>query len=178
VRYITSTILLVLLSLPFVGTYSYLQHEKTKVRKQVKRHLMHHVDKSALVKLVFTVHESNTQLDWKHSREFQYNGEMYDIVDREVRGDSIHFWCWWDHEETALSKKLVALLGGMQKENPAQKNGQQVFLNFTKQLYIEEVSITPSNQVVHLIRKDIIHDLDWFEQIIIRPPTPPPEMFG
>ncbi len=39
---------------------------------------------------------------WKHSREFKFNGSMYDIVERYDTKDSVHFYCFLDKKENKL----------------------------------------------------------------------------
>lgn len=39
---------------------------------------------------------------WKHSREFKFNGSMYDIVERIDSADSVHFYCFLDKKENKL----------------------------------------------------------------------------
>ncbi len=55
-----------------------------------------------MVRLKFSKTEITTKLNWKHSKEFEFNNQMYDVVDKVVTRDSIRYWCWWDFKETEI----------------------------------------------------------------------------
>jgi len=54
----------------------------------------------------FTVQrqDSNRIFRWEHAGEFEYQGQMFDVSRREVRGDTLHLWCYWDAAETDLKR--------------------------------------------------------------------------
>lgn len=95
---------------PFVGVFTYLQYHKKIERKKIKRAIMAGIDREELVLLTFSKAETTQVLKWKHAKEFEYKNEMYDVVETEIRGDSIHYYCWWDHKETVLNRQVTALL--------------------------------------------------------------------
>ena len=110
---------------PFWLFFSILQFEKHSLKKEIKRNIIAGINKSELVLLKFSKEEIKTKLRWEHSKEFEYNNEMYDIVESEAKNDSIFYWCWWDYEETNLNKKLDMLVkhaSGMNKKNTEQAN--------------------------------------------------------
>ncbi|HMR42371.1 MAG TPA: hypothetical protein PKC40_00990, partial [Saprospiraceae bacterium] len=94
---------------PAFLTFGWLQYQRILVKKQVKRHIMAGLDREDLILLKFTAAEAQAKLRWEHAREFEYEGQMFDVVEREIRGDTSFYWCWWDSEETALNKELSAL---------------------------------------------------------------------
>lgn len=59
---------------------------------------------------------------------------MYDIVETIKQGDSIFYYCWWDHQETKLNKELAKLLsyflGNDSKSNDNKKRVAQFFKTF------------------------------------------------
>src|SRR5690606_23325545 len=101
--------LLLVLFAPVMTIYLYLQFEKSAIRREIKWKMIAGMEEEELVLLKFTKEETQTKLRWEHSREFEYNGQMYDIVSKEVKGDSIFYRVWWDHEETKLNKSLKKL---------------------------------------------------------------------
>ena len=93
------------------------------------------MDKDELVLLKFTEKESQTKLRWEHSKEFEYQGQMYDIVEKEIKGDTTYYWCWWDHEETKLNRRLDEFVDKVLENNPQNRDRQEELAEFYKKLY-------------------------------------------
>jgi hypothetical protein len=74
---------------PVVLSFNYLRIQKKLIRKEVKHHLIEQTKLDDLVLLSFSVEESQEILKWKHEKEFEFDGEMYDVVKRESRDDSL-----------------------------------------------------------------------------------------
>jgi len=102
----TAWILILVLTLPLGLTGWYLNWQKHKIKKAVKKELIAQTDKDKLELSKFKKSELNLQVVWKHAKEFSYKGEMYDIVNSQSINDSIFYWCWVDNEETSLNIKL------------------------------------------------------------------------
>lgn len=124
---------------PAAVTFIWLQHRKAVVRKEVKWKMIAGIDKSELVYFQFSQKESQAKLKWKHSKEFEFNGEMYDVVKKITSSNSIQYWCWWDHEETKLSKQLSKLLVGAFQSDVPSKDKKQQIVSFYKSLFCTEV---------------------------------------
>lgn len=169
-----SILLIVVLVAPFFGMHSWLQLRKHAVRKQVKRELIAGIDKDELVLLKFSKTEVEEKLRWKHSKEFEFDGWMYDIVSVETTTDSIFYHVWWDNEETQLSRQLNRLtaiaFGNDQKRQEKQTHFNQyvrtLFFSKSRTWTLEErLSMTfPQNQ------------FSGFCCWNISPPSPPPEV--
>ncbi|WP_343785506.1 hypothetical protein [Wandonia haliotis] len=108
-RTISVILLIAVLYIPFLGLRTYFELERKQIRKEVKRKLMSEVPVDQLVELRFSKHTIDREVNWKHSKEFEYRGEMYDIVYRKEKNDSLFFHCWWDREETALNQRVNQL---------------------------------------------------------------------
>lgn len=134
-RRLMGLFLLVCLTTPFTGTYLWLTYQQHQHKEEVKSQLAAQTSKDELVLLKFTPTESQTKLRWEHSREFEYNGQMYDIVETSTRNDTIYYWCWWDHEETKLNRQLTALLANESEENDKKKEHQERVISFYYSLY-------------------------------------------
>ncbi len=135
------------------------------------------MDEAELVLLKFTKEETQTKLRWEHSKEFEYDGQMYDIVSKEVKGDSIFYRVWWDHEETKLNKQLVKLVtSAMDQDEENQRNQKNLHHYFwslfcTKTFEWKAVSFLSSELVYHDAMRASI-----FNSILHAPPTPPPKL--
>jgi hypothetical protein len=127
--------LFICLIAPFIGTYSWLQYQKHQTKEMVKRQILAHADKKELVTLTFSTAEATTELHWEHDREFEYKGQMYDIVEKETNGDSISYICWWDHAETALNAQLYEIVEKTFGNDPQNHEKQEHLKDFYKSLY-------------------------------------------
>lgn len=171
----TALFLLLCLTLPFLGTYTWLKMEKRKVKKTIKWRMIDGMDKSELVLLKFTKEEAEAELEWEHSREFEYNGQMYDVVEKNEVGDTTYYYCWWDHEETKLNRQLSELVANAMGKNPLNKEKQERLTNFIKNLFLKNHF---DKQALQLSGEETIHPSAHITYSSFRfsPPTPPPEV--
>ena len=130
-------LLTVLLSPALIGFFA-VQIERSAVRREVKHQILEGIDKDRL-ELISISRKDSDELRWEHSKEFEYQGEMYDVVYMKTTKDSIQYWCWWDHKETALNKELSALLDSRQNQSTSHKNHVQLIV-FFQSLYAEKVN--------------------------------------
>ena len=150
-----------------------LKNQQKQVRREVKQKLIAGINKDELILLTFRESDLNTKLTWKHSREFQFQGEFYDIVEKQIQGDSISYWCWWDNEETQLSRKLDHLMAMHWNQNQNHKQDKEQIQQFYKNLYFEELS-QPQVSFNPAFKK-----ADWsykklMQSIAVAPHVPPP----
>lgn len=135
------------------------------------------INPEELVLLKFSKEETQTKLRWEHSKEFEYNGQMYDIVSKEVKGDSIFYRCWWDHDETKLNKKLKSLVANAFNKS---ENNQMTHFNlqhylsslFCPELFSWEAKLPEYLRVKHQNNKHF----ENFTTLLLSPPTPPPKI--
>lgn len=81
-------------------------HLKNQIRKEIKRYIKNQVPSNQLVVIQHTP-ETSQNFHWIHSREFNYNGTMYDIVKVKVISDNLtEYHCVTDHQETILFRNL------------------------------------------------------------------------
>lgn len=115
--------------------------QKIKIQHEVDELIQSGIDKKDLTLFTFTEKEIS-QLNWKHSKEFEYKGEMYDIVEREKRGNSTLFWCWKDEKETKHNAKVHGVLRRLFGNKLHQKNQKQKgkFLNLVYYFIQEETT--------------------------------------
>lgn len=167
--------LLVCFLMPFWATYSLLHHQKYRLKKHIKRQIIKGISKDKLVLLKFSKKEAQTKLHWEHAKEFEFAGEMYDVVDMHATVDSVQYWCWWDSEEALLNQQLYQLLGQQFHKNPHTKATQLYFFVFFKSLF-------PFNLQEHVFEEGFVYitqDTYFFNvaihSIFLSFPSPPPE---
>lgn len=129
-----SLAILASLALPFGATYLWLHVQKLLVKQDVKARLLGSIDRSELETLVFSLKQAETQLRWENEREFEYEGAMRDVIEREIVGDSVRYLCWRDDEETALNQRLRRLLAEATSGSPEQKAREKRFYQWLKSL--------------------------------------------
>ena len=137
--------LLVCLIAPFAGTYIWLKHELKITRKELKKQLIEGLDNRDLVTLKFVKYRIKCELKFEHPKEFEYHGEMYDVVKSETKGDTIIYNCWWDNKETKLNKQLAHLMDDILGSNPQNKENQKRLVNFYKSLFYKNIDNLISN---------------------------------
>lgn len=173
IRFIGILLFFTLLA-PSVIIFGWLQHRKHEVKSEIKWKMIAGIDRSKLEILTFTLPEAENQLRWKHCREFEYKGEMYDVVQKEVHGDSVTYWCWWDHEETKLNRQLSALVNNAFGDDPQQKQKNQRLVQFFKSLYLSNADLISS-----LLPSDISKTLppyrNLYASVSSGPDSPPPK---
>lgn len=173
---IVAILLLFSLFLPFLGTISLFNIQKYQAKKELKRKLITGLEDSALVLLVFTKKEKES-LYWEHEKEFKYQGFMYDIVKQKVEGTRYFYWCWKDHKETLLYKKLEKLVALALGDDPLQKQNQLQLKWFHNLLFFK--SETPYSFTVFTEEKNHkkFNYSNNYTSLQIIPTKPPPLRF-
>ena len=117
------------------GTYIWLQYQKHQLKGRVKNQLLSQIDKKELVSLTFTSKQTASVLRWEHDKEFEYKGQMYDVVEVKSNGDTTTYICWWDHHETALNLQLSELVDMGIGQDPQNHKKQEQLKDFFKSIY-------------------------------------------
>jgi hypothetical protein len=171
----TGIILLVVLVAPVLITFYWLQHRKSVIRHEIGCRMIEGISRDELLLLKFTREESAALLSWEHSGEFEYHGQMYDVVETGEKGDTLYFWCWWDHDETRLNREFAGLVSRAFREDPQKKEKQEQLNSYFKSLYCSNLfnwnSMAPSPEV----RGSCIC-IQFFFSLSIPPPKPPPRL--
>lgn len=108
-------------------------------RKEVRSQMIAGIDKKELAQLKFSKATAKKELIWEHSKEFEYRGNMYDVIETEFNGDSIIYWCWWDNEETILNRQLSNLVLKALGSNPQNKENEKQLTEFFKTLFHNDI---------------------------------------
>ena len=124
------------LTAPFILCYSWLNIQKYEIRKEVKSKIRGGLDKKDLVLFVFSVDDSKALLHWKNPHEFRYREQMYDVVEKKVKGDSVIYWCYWDHQESSVNKLIDDLVAGILETDTQEQETQKQLVTFLKTYYI------------------------------------------
>jgi hypothetical protein len=173
-RITVSRLLLFCLLVPIITTFTILHYQKKQIKKEVKSQIIAKIDKEKLTLLKFTKTEAKNQLKWEHAHEFEFNGQMYDIVETESKGNIIYYWCWPDNKETQLNKQLDKLLTFALGNDSNDNDNKKKLANFLKSLYsIETESLISYNFKVEKVQD--FYRNNYFN-IYYSPPSPPPKL--
>ncbi len=159
--------------MPFLGTYHIYLHQKHIIRKVVKNKIISGLKKSDLFHFRFTPEEMEAKINWKHSKEFEYDGKMFDVVYSEKHQDSVLFWCWPDKQETRLNKIHERLFLEALGVDPITKSNSKKIINFKRTLIIGEVftwACVYNYRVISFIR--ILRNYRFY---LSEPLSPPPK---
>ena len=110
VKSLLSFLLLFTIFSNFTGTYIVFKVQQAQVRRSIKRQIKSGIPEDELHYFELSQIEYD-QLDWERPDiEFRHENEMFDIVRKEIVGDSIHLHCVNDKEETILFAQLDKLV--------------------------------------------------------------------
>ncbi len=133
-----SLFLLFILLVPAVATYTWLQQYKRAVKKEMKWKMIAEIDKKELVYFEFSSRDINTKIRWEHTKEFEYNNQMYDVVYKKIIDGKTQFWCWLDSDETILNQRLQKLLASVFNHDTKSKDKENKVFSFYKTLYFHD----------------------------------------
>ncbi|MEO5905077.1 MAG: hypothetical protein ABIQ11_00010 [Saprospiraceae bacterium] len=172
---IVSIGLFLCLILPFMATWKFLNIQLHQIKKEVSIKLADGKNTEAEILLKFTATESS-QLNWEHSKEFEYKGEMYDVIRSEMKSDSIWYWCHWDKKETRVKKEINHLVASALGQGPQEKNTKDLILNFFKSFYkLTEIKTFNHDITLNLSKANTKYCLPT-SSLHLFPPFHPPEL--
>jgi hypothetical protein len=163
------------LIVPFLGTWQFYSHHILRVKKSAELAIKMGINKDQQILLKFTEEESRTQLVWEHSKEFEYQGNMYDIIRIETRDDVIWYWCFLDKKETQLKRDLHLFIAGMLGQNPGNQNQENRISHFFKSLIKNSNDIYANQDFVGIHNRCLKEYFFSSLTFIPVPPVPPPD---
>ena len=122
----------------------------------------------------FTEQSAQSELKWKHSKEFEYKGSMYDIVETSIHGDTTYYWCWWDNKETELNKQLGKVLNKILGKDDQKKDKESKLTKFYSSLFY--CSPFDWKPLLSLSSKKSSSLVIAYYSIYFPPPSPPPQI--
>lgn len=140
----------------------------------MKWEIIEGIDRSELVLIRLSRVDAKKKIDWEHSKEFEFEGEMYDVVEFEETADSVKYWCWWDHEETLLNKNLAEVVDSLLGNHPDKNEKEEKLITFYQSLFSEKLFHWEALQFISLsIPIENYHfNLKIYSNKIL---TPPPQ---
>ena len=158
---------------PIGVTFLWLYARKSEVRREVKRMIINGIDKSQLVKLQFSTQEQNTLLRWEHSKEFEFDGNMYDIVEAIQLEDSIIYYCWLDKAETELNRQLSELTKDVFDKDSKKRTCHNQLMKYYKSIYCCDIFNWKSELNEIFLVQSVNYD-NKYSSLAPIPHSPPP----
>lgn len=170
-RFIAITLLLCFIA-PVGLTYMVLKLKQWQVREEIEQQILVGMDKGELVELTFSLEDSK-KLDWEHEREFEFEGQSYDIVESEVKGDSITYFVWWDKVETKIKHQLAELVSmAMNDDEQNQENQEKIDHLFKTLYYSSDFTGEAESFISKSIKLNFLSNR--YLSLAWAPPVPPP----
>ncbi len=173
-RNIYSLVLICSLVLPSCITAIWFQGQIYLARESAKSHIMQGNEKKVSITLKFSIADAGNLLEWEHEKEFEYKGEMYDVIALEYFSDSIAYQCYHDKKETVLKNDFEDFISDfLIKQQPTEQQRQHK-IDFFKTLYFIDDQVS-SIQAIDSKRKHAMnHYLIMNYDFVFGPPAPPP----
>ncbi|MAT89921.1 MAG: hypothetical protein CMC35_04440 [Flavobacteriaceae bacterium] len=163
------------LILPVSGTFLWLKFQQQHVRKEVKHQLMANVHEDDLKLLAFSKEDSE-RLQWKHDKEFEFQGVMYDIVSTTEKNDSLYYRVFPDKKETKLNRQLEKLATDAFGKDPLQQEKQRQLSHFFSILFFTPLETwTPWESSEFTAMQ--YNYANTFHSIVLLLDDPPPKHF-
>lgn len=114
----------------FLGTGFVYNVWLYSIKENVKEQIERGIDgERTIVKVPKSWSENPPEnFKWHEDQEFEYRGQMYDIIRQETRGNEIWYYCYWDEAETKLLNNLSKYVSNYLHQHP-QKNQKTSFLS-------------------------------------------------
>ena len=171
-RQISSIFLMLCFIAPIGLTYAVLKLKQWQVREQIEHEIMLGIDKGELLQLTFSKTDA-ADLEWEHDREFMFEGQSYDVVEKEETTDSITYHVWWDKVETKIKNQLAELVSKALNQDEKQQQNQNQLQDFFKTLF-------HSQSAEHPFEFSIVSNQNFWTTVSVysslswSPPVPPP----
>jgi hypothetical protein len=150
-----------------------MQKESVVHKEYVRNHVITDISEEEKCVLSFSILEANNVLHWEKPDEFEYKGEMYDVISMKQMNDSVIYVCYHDKKESGQKESYAQLLinsfgNDLQKE---QQSRIKIFFNV---LYLPAgISDLPATfESTAQTRSTTRELLNKFRQ---KPPVPPPK---
>lgn len=146
----------------------------SSIRKSVKNTIKASLSSSDLVDFHFTLAELDSDLlEWEHSKEFKYHGQMYDLVAADTCGTEVYYQCFADSEESLLRYNFKEKLADALAGNSASNDYFAHFQNFFSSLVWQKVNslFTNSNLAEKFILVNQLLAAQFKAGIVSPPPN-------
>jgi hypothetical protein len=172
-----SNILILTLCLPMLVIWSYFAVKQQMVKNEVEEKRNEGFNKDVVKILTFAKKDIKNILRWEHDREFEFLGEMYDVISSKESKDSVSYTCYWDIEETKIKKQIAKLLFSDNENFPFQHEKEAKMIEYFKQFYTFQNVIMIADKLYQDIPLYLLNNKEivFIKQLFNTVPHPPPK---
>jgi len=163
-------LLLILFTYNFLGAGFVYNFWLYSVKESVKERIEgDYSEKKKLIKVpVEWSEDSPPEFQWHEEQEFEYRGQMYDVIRQEQHGNEMWYYCHWDKAETELLNNLSQYVSNYLQQHPKdhqKTTSLSTYLDQTFLLVHGTALLTPwqheiSDTACKASIKNIVLDLD------------------
>lgn len=163
VRKLTSILLIICLCCTWLGYHLVFRVQLLSIKSEMKAFLRSQENHKDVIELSFT-HEESKKLEWEDEAEFSYKGEMYDVIEKQTKGNRILLRCIADTKETALLQEY-------QKNNNRNSSNTFIAQLITAQFILPaNDSIKKPERIIKRYFSECTYSLLTTDSIVLSPP--------
>lgn len=129
-----------------------------------------------LQEIIIHKNEIESKLAWEHEREFELDGEMYDVISTEIKGDSISYHCIHDEKESSINKRMISFIKNYLNDQTGRDASLIAFSDIFKVLYPPFTILTEYAVFMEIQSGFFGYEISAIPQYYNQPSTPPPRM--
>ncbi len=168
---IVSFLLAIVFALNVMGVFFIIQLRHRKIRSEIKQLIKEGIPEKDLTVITIPFNEAN-QLKWFKKNEFEYLGNMYDVVRQERNSKAIIYHCITDRQESALFAHINELVSQNMNSHQSRKLPVKNLLKLLSNLYSQKISFQLSAPFIKSMRW-LTYNNQYMEPAIF-PFSPPP----
>lgn len=114
-----------------------LKFQKRLIRNSVKELIYSGLSNSELSRIVVNTSDSDNLL-WHHHDEFEFQGNMYDLVSKESFNDSIVYLCFLDEKESEVNIYIDQQAKSIWSHSPFANDFETKLVDFIQKIFPPE----------------------------------------
>lgn len=160
--------------LPSLVIAGFLEIKKFGHREKIEQKIKENLPIGELVRIELTPSEITAAGFEINSKEFRYDGHLYDVVKKEIGKNRITFYCINDEEEARIEEQLNSVLFDIDEEDE-ESESENDLPSFLKLVFVQNRNA--NNPIINFKNKPGLFNSLKLEAQEFSPPSPPPQFF-
>lgn len=111
-----------------------LKFQKRIIRNSVKELIYSSLSNSELSRIVVKTNDSDDIL-WHHHDEFEFKGNMYDVISIDSQKDSVVYLCFLDEKESKVNINIDQLAKSIWSHSPLSNDFETKLVDFIQKVF-------------------------------------------